>query len=618
MAPFERSYAAEDAFKAGIGWLEVGLRGDKTNCPIFVGAEPWRNCLHDSRAKKDQSDARFFFRIKVVDLDIAEAIFPDKVEQLRAVCQDGDTGLSLHGMRGAGNLLLGLDAFDERRDRDGDFDALYTSTPIDLFNPRKRVMLIECWTREPVRRKPTADGLGDPVSFKIKVAIMTENDTLIEADSPYKHDRFPFIPVWGYRNKRTGMPYSPIKPLMGPQEALNHRMSRSLYEASLNQMEIEVGAIDDQTMSLEELREEYNLPDGIAVYADGALAGGKVRKRDNAGAAQQQLVLADQDRMALRSMSGVNEENRGLKSQATSRVAMDAKAERGSVATAELFDNLLIARQAEGDMTLSLAEQFIKQPLTIRVAGEQGGSKYDRVKLNQPVPGGYLNDITARRAHFVVGEQAWKQSFAEAAFTELMQVLTQLASAAPDVVVKLLDVVFEMHPNLPRKRAILERIRSLNGQPDPDGKMSPEQQAAQQKDAAMKQMQFDLQMAQLKAAVTEAQAKGQKLSTDAIVARVTALYEAAQAAQVLMSSPGLTPVADQILASAGYDDQQGSPQTLDPAGVQPAALPAPPQLQQADGVAHGIQTQRADGNQQVPPDAQPAPAVAAQPAGVFQ
>jgi hypothetical protein len=41
---------------------------------------------------------------------------------------------------------------------------------------------------------------------------------------------------------------------------------------------------------------------------------------------------------------------------------MDAKAERGSVQTAALFDELLLARQQEGELALSLCEQFVARP----------------------------------------------------------------------------------------------------------------------------------------------------------------------------------------------------------------------------------------------------------------
>ena len=608
-AVFERSYAAEDMFKAGVGWLEVGLRGDRTGVPLFIGAESWRHILWDSNdRRRDLSNARYLFRVKVVDYDVALAIFPDKKEQLDKCIQEGDDVSVFQTWLAGSGLITGLDAFGGASDS---IDYI-TNRPTDLFNPRKRVMLLECWSREPQRRPPEHDGLGDPVTFKMRVSIMTEHDTLIEAWSPFKHDGFPFIPLWAYINRGTGLPYSPIRPLMGPQEALNHRMSKSLAEASSNQLKMEAGAVDDEVMTLEEIRDELNAPDGIPLFKDGALSGGRVQERPNAGAATAQLKLADRDIMHIRGMAGVTGENRGEQTNAVSGKAVLAKQEQGSLLTAELFDNLLLARQIEGDITLSLAEQFVRAPMTIRVAGE--GNKMERTKINQPMPdGSYLNDITKRRAHFVVGEAAWKQSYAEAAFQSLMEILTQLAAAAPQVVINLLDVVFDMHPNMPRKRAILERIRSVNGQTDPDGKVTPEQQQAQAEQQAKARAEYDATMAKLQADIKEAIAKGEKLDAEAMKSRLEALYISAQAAQTLVQIPGATPVADELLRSAGFKDAGGQGEVIPPGAVpalaapeqpvdpsmgpQPAADGAAPPPLMGDGQAAGIETVAADGVQ---------------------
>lgn len=596
-ASFERSYAAEDAFKAGIGWIEVGLRGDKNGAPIYIGAESWRNILWDSMAtKRDLSDARYLFRIKVVDLDVAIALFPDKKDKLEACAQNGDDAEILRNWLGTG-LIAGLDAFSSQDDK---LDYL-TAKPVDMFNTRERVLLLECWSREPFHNKePGPFGIADPMTWRIMCSIMTEKDTLIESWSPFKHDRFPFIPYWAYRNKRTGLPYSPICQLMGPQEALNHRMSRSLYEASANQLLMEEDSFNPEVMDIDEIRRELDDPHGTAVFARGALAGGKVRDRDNNASAQFQLNLAQYDLNAIRQMSGVTGENRGLDTNATSGRAVLAKQEQGSLITMELFDNLLFARQMEGEMALSLSEQFITQPMTVRTSGDNGRNEYTRI--NDPQPDGtYLNDITQRQAHFTVGEQAWKQSFAEAAFEQLMQVMTQMASAAPQIVVNLLDVIFEMHPNLPRKQAILKRIRAVNGQADDSGKMTPEQQAEMQQKQQMAQAQFEAQMAQLQAQIREAQAKGEKLEADAMAKRLEGLYLSAQAAQVLAMAPQITPVADELLKSVGFKDMNG-PGVIDPAAM-PAAQPAPmqepiPDMQQMDGGMAGSQTPMADGVEQ--------------------
>lgn len=585
-AAFERSYAAEDAFKAGMGWIEVGLRGDKSGVPIYVGAESWRHVLWDSQSqKRDLSDARYLFRIKVVDRDVAEALFPDKADELAKCVQTGDNLQVFSEWLGGTGLITGIDQFGNVAD---ELDYL-TPKPIDLFNARERILLLECWSREPMPAKLDKDGLGDPVTFRMRVSIMTEHDTLIEAWSPFKHDGWPFIPVWGYRNRRTGLPYSPIFPLLGPQEGLNHRMSRTLYEASANQLMAEKGAIDKSVMDVNELRDELNDPNGIAIFADGALAGRKVQDRENPNKAQQQLALAERDIGHIRQISGIDAAARGIESPLKSGIALKTNNENTSLLSAELFDYLLLARQMEGDLTLSLAEQYIVQPMTVRVAGE--GGSVERLRINDPMPDGtYKNDITARKAHFVVGEQAWKQSYAEAAFESLMQVLTQLASAAPQVVVALLDVVFDMHPNLPRKKAILERIRQVNGQTAPDGKMTPEQAAALQQKQRVAQAQFEAQMAQLQADVKEAQAKGLKLDAEAVLTKVTTLYEAAQTAQVLAAMPTATPIADEVLRSVGFQDMGGSGDVIDLPNQQPAPqLPRPPELQQADGAAVGHQ-----------------------------
>lgn len=595
---FERSWAAEDAFKAGVGWLEVGLRGDQSESPILVSAVSWRDILWDSHSRRrDLTDARYLFRIKVVDLDVAEAIFPNKVDELRRCAQTGDTLQMFAEWMGGLGLLTGLDQFNWL---DDPIDQV-TAKPLDMFNTRKRVLLIECWSRDPVRRQLEDEGLGDPVTFRINVSIMTEHDTLLEAESPFKHNRFPFVPIWAYINRRTGLPYSPVWPLIGPQEALNHRMSKSLFEASANQMLIEKDAIDNEVMDVEELREELASPDGIGVLKGGALSGNRVLFRENAGKSEKQLLLAERDITAIRGASGVTGENRGLETTARSGKAILAKQDQGSLVTAELFDNLLLGRKLEGEITLSLAEQFVVQPMSIPDVGSAKSNQW--VHLNEPVEGGYRNDITARQARFVVGEQAWKQAYAEAAFEQLFEVLTQLSTAAPQAVINLLDLVFDMHPNLPKKAAIVARMRSINGQADPDGNLTPEQQAEQAQKAAMAKRQFELEMRALMAEVREKEAKGEKLTAEAMNTRLTTLYEAAQAAQVLATVPQTAPIADELARSVGFVDMAGGSQVIDVEPKAPPQLAAPeaqpgaplPELQQSDGAQAGIETPAPDG-----------------------
>jgi hypothetical protein len=128
-----------------------------------------------------------------------------------------------------------------------------------------------------------------------------------------------------------------------------------------------------------------------------------------------------------------------------------------------------------------------------------------------------------------------------------------------------------------------------------------------QQQQAMQKAQFDAQMAMLKADIRKAQASGEKLEADAMAKRLESLYMAAQGAQVLAMAPGITPVADELLRSAGFKDMGGQG-VIDPGAMpaqpmqaQPAMQPPMPpgqpmpELQQADGAMTGIETQAADG-----------------------
>ncbi len=180
-AVFERSYAIEDAFKAGLGWMEVGLRGDPSGPPIYIGAESWRNILYDSQgSKRDLSDARYLFRIKVVDRDVAEALFPNKKIQIDRCVQTGDDVTIFRDWLGGSGLLAGMDSFNPGN---GDELDYMTARPVDLFNPRERILLIECWSREPQAQMHPVTGMADGVSWRMCCAVMTEKDPALDDQS---------------------------------------------------------------------------------------------------------------------------------------------------------------------------------------------------------------------------------------------------------------------------------------------------------------------------------------------------------------------------------------------------------------------------------------------------
>lgn len=589
---FERSDAADDTFKAGLGWTEVGISPDPEDEPIYHRFESWRNMLYDSLGtRRDLEDSRYLFRFRIVDLDVAIAYFPNKEQQLRASCvgRNGDHYMEFWNGTPIEEIELPMA-----------LPGKYTMFDSDAWanNVRDRVLLMECWHYEYTRETRGGAGTVDRVRKKMHCTVMTEKHEILHVPSPYDHNKYPFIPHWCYRRKRDNAPYGPVRPVRGPQDSLNKRMSKALFVLSTNQTWMEKGAIDPKVMSADEVRDEAQAPDGFVMLADGGLAKVKmVREND---VAQGHLQLAQVDQAMIRNASGVSDENLNRTTSVQSGIALQKKTEQGSHLTAQIFDNLLFARQLEGELKLSLVEQFYTQPKVFSIAGER--AKRDYTRINQPGPSGErLNDVTARKAQFVIGENAWKQTLQQAAFESLMDLMSQLAPTAPQVVMALLDVVFEL-ADLPNKQTVLQRIREVTGHNDPDTPLSPEQQAAQAQQKQQQAMRVEAEMAQLQNAIREAQAKGEKLDAESLKTRVEALYVAMQAAQVIATVPHVTPVADELLASVGFKDQHPNAAAMSP-GVVPepaSAVPAvpavpEPQPQLGDGAATGIQTPAADG-----------------------
>ena len=149
-AQMARSRAFADAVRVGLGWLEAGIRNDPTDEPLYSRSESWRNMWWDDLSEElDYSDARYVFRSRWVDLDIAQAMFPDNKGELAAAArthdlfggtdEDGD-GFQLYYQTDAQGRPVEVRSYTE--------DASYAVT-----NRRSRVRLVECWYRKPVPRK---------------------------------------------------------------------------------------------------------------------------------------------------------------------------------------------------------------------------------------------------------------------------------------------------------------------------------------------------------------------------------------------------------------------------------------------------------------------------------
>ena len=554
---FSRSAAFSSAIIAGVGWLEDAIRNDPTEEMLYSRSEDWRNIWWDHLAvQRDLADARYLFRSKWVDLDIAAEMFPDRRDRLSAAAKsfnsvhdtDEDEFFWLQGTIGPDGRTITSPG--------------YADDAFNVDNRRDRVRLIEAWYRVPGRvqimrgYEPMEGAIfrqSDPfmaelvqgghvslfeaLKMLVRCAVFiggmsqTTGCLLQDMESPYLHNRFPFTPIWCYRRGRDRMPYGVVRNLRDPQEDLNKRRSKSLYILSSKGMVADEEAFEDW----DEAIEEFQRPDMVLKKKKGA----EVEIISDNALAEEHVMLAQEDARYIQDVAGVTDENLGRETNAVSGRAIQARQTQGSLTTAELFDNLRYAAQLSGEKQLSLVEQFYDQEKIIRLTGPRGQAEF--FAINQMVMDEYgqpkvMNDITATKADFIVSDQDFRESVRIALFEAFMNLCAQLP---PEVTIQLLDEVVDLS-DLPGKDSLVKRIRQINGQQDPDEpEDSPEAIARQQAEAEQQQ----INQAAMMNALAEQEAKVKKL-----LAEVELTIEKAKSEQINRA---------ETVARLQMDQQQG-------------------------------------------------------------
>jgi hypothetical protein len=624
--PFERSQVFKEMVSAGLGWLEDGINTEPGAEIIYAGGESWRNVLHDSMSTKldFNQDGRYQFRWRWTDLDIAEAMFPDRKSVLRAEAVDADSisekdeDIWYLGARTNAELAE-FSRFTRHRS--------VSSQGAAGFSQRQRVKIIECWHRVPrpakvMRGNGALDGeLYDPRNpdhiaavqaedvtlasttyMKMRVMLCTESHPLWDGDSPYKHNRFPLTPVWCYRRARDGMPYGMIRDVRDAQEDFNKRASKALFILSTNRVVMDKGAIEAK--DIERFRAEVARPDGIIEKKQNH----ELKIERDTQLAEEHLMLGDRDAQMIQDISGITDENMGRQSNATSGRAIERRQDQGGLVTATIFDNYRFGYQIQGENILSLIEQFCTAAKVYRIVGEHKPIEWLPVNKKNPDTGEIMNDITANKADFIVDEQDFRASLRQAQAETMMEMLGKIAPVMPQAAINLLDLVVDLW-DIPNKDEWLERIRSVNGQRDPAKAPTPEDQKRMAKASALNEEQLRQTLEKGQAEIDKLKAQGKQLDATSFRTIITGLYEALQAGQIVATVPGVAPIADVISQGAGFQPQGGAdPNIPQPTGELPEMTPRSksgdyigqaaqgiPDAMQADGAATGIETAVNDG-----------------------
>lgn len=599
--PFHRSRAFEDAAKVGVGWLEDGVQDDDDGEPLYSRYESWRNVLWDSASTElDLSDARYVTRTKWVDVDVAQSLFPERADLIdRSAAEE-----SAYGTDG-----IGRDA-DEPMDEQEHHLDFRIDGMTDPGYHRRRVRLIEVWFRKPMRREmivrgqfggeafdPEHEGMvaaveagqsvvANKLTMRMHIAVMTTKGLLYVDESPYKHNKYPFTPIWCYRRDRDQMPYGVIRGMRDIQEDINKRASKALFVLSTNKVIMDEGAVAD----INELAEEVARPDGIIVKRPNKL----LEINADRELAPAHLDLMGRNIAMIQQVSGVTDELMGRETNAQSGKAVEARQEQGMMSTAKLFDNLRFATQIQGENQLSLVEQYFTDHKVFRITNQRGTA--DFVEVNDGLP---EHDIHATKADFIISEDEWRATMRQAQAEQLMEMVTRLP---PEVAIVMMDLIVEAM-DIPNRDEIVKRIRQVTGQRDPDAtELSPEEQQAMAEAQYQKQMQKQMLEAELRKQLAEAgktEAEARKTAAELADVNMDAHQTALAAAQEALKAPGIARMADRLLREGGYVSRTEAEQ----AALQQAAA-----QQQAQAEQQALEQQQAEQqaeNGQVAPEGQP-------------
>ena len=381
---------------------------------------------------------------------------------------------------------------------------------------------------------------------RIRWTVTTSDIVLHDDWSPYRS--FTIIPYFPYfrRGKTRGM----VDNAISPQELLNKTTSQYLHitntSANSGWMVEENSLVNISPQDLESQGAKTGL---VLVHKKGSAVPVKILPNSVPQGIDR---IADKAEMAIKTISGISDAMQGHDGAEVSGVALQSKQYQGQAQLGGPMDNLARTRHLATGKLLELVQDFYTEERTLVITDESDPSQVTHTPLvvNQqdPVTGQILNDLTLGTYDVVITDVPTTATFQDNQFMQAVEMRKE-GIAIPDKFIL-------AQSSLSKKNEIIQAI---------------EEQAAASGDP----------LTEAKKALLEAQTI--KTRVEAVAKSVEAQYSAMQSAMVIATTPQTAPVADQLLKSAGFEDQDAPPIIGTPQGS--SGLPPSPgeqgQLQDA-------------------------------------
>lgn len=596
--------ACSEAFKSqigvGIGWVEVARESDPFRFGYRCRSIHRNEIYWDYLSREpDLSDARYLIRRKWLDVDMAVRVFPRHRELLENI------GRGWHGMDWdmtleGGTVPALASAYQQER---GWSIEEQEWRDID----RRRVCLYECWYRvwEQVDVLKSPDGrvvefdetnpehvdalltggtLERATVSKIRLSWWCGPHLLSDEPTPYQHRHFPYVPFWGYREDRTGVPYGLIKGMMFLQDEINARISKMQWLLSARSTIRTDGAVlqDD-----EEFRQMVARPDADIILDQAHMAqpGAKFEIQRNFELSQQQFNRLQDAREGIKRVTGVTANFEGTaQGNNQSGMAVNSLIEQSVQAVTDMMDNFAAARMQVGDILLSLIVQDSQAEERVIVPGTV--VREDReVILNLPEydaagNGRLTNDVQRAKLKVTLEDVPSTPSFRAQQLAAMSEAFKSMPQQYQEATMPFLFALMDV----PNKKEVMEVIKQISHLPTEEEIEQRIKDAVAKAGMEVKAREVAVKEAaeQRQAQMTEAQI--QKLVAETVSRTIESIYSATQAGMQIASAPQVAPIADQLLRSAGFEDHD-QPPIVAPPGAQQMAPDAGAGIPTAGGFA---------------------------------
>ena len=481
------AYAAQ--CKAGLGWVEVAREHDPFKCPYRVHYVHRREIFWDWRAEQpDLTDARYLVRRRWLEMDHAIALMPQYASLFRMTTGgwagfdplvEQDTQLVQSWEIERDTRITATDWRDIQRMRICLYEIWYRKWVRGYIMTLPNGTVMEVDFNNPRHNEAIVSGIAKvkQATFqKVRLAWYTGPHFLYDVPSPYKHNQFPYVPFFGYREDLTNVPYGLIRSMISPQDEVNARKSKMLWSLNSRRVVTDADAVLDHNRAASEVARS----DAYIILNANRKPTSQFRVDTGGELASQQFQVLQESKQEIAEASGIHKSMQGQTSGATSGLAINSLVEQGLNTLAEINDNFRYSRRLVGEMLFDLVKQNLMQGPARVTIGEGKNKKV--IQLNQQAideqtgQPTVMNDVAKVKAKVVLDDVPSSPTYR----MQQLQMLTEITkSLPPQLQGFVVDFVIEA-TDMPGRHALADRLRAAVGIQDPEQQAAAQQAQAQQ------------------------------------------------------------------------------------------------------------------------------------------